>query len=65
MSKPAVIVTAGPDGSIKVETEGVVGPQCESLSAGIEAVLGQQASNVRKPEYSQQPKLSQPAAAQR
>ena len=63
MSKPAVIVTASPDGTVKVETEGVVGPQCESLSAGIEAVLGTATSNVRKPEYAQQPNLAQPAQA--
>jgi hypothetical protein len=65
MSKPQVIVTAAPDGSIKVETVGVVGPACESLSAGIEAALGKQTSNTRKPEYAQQPKLAQPAQATR
>jgi len=65
MSQPQVIITAAPDGTIKVETAGVVGPACESLSAGIEAALGQQTSNTRKPEYAQQPKVAQPAAATR
>lgn len=63
MSKPAVIVTITPEGQTTVETTGVQGPQCESLSAGIEAVLGVQSSNTRKPEYSREAKAVQPAAA--
>jgi len=58
-----VIVTATPDGQVTVETVGVKGPACEKLSAAIEAALGDQATNKRKPEYAMRPDLVQPAAA--
>lgn len=63
MSKPQVIVDVAPDGTVKVETVGVKGPQCEKLSAAIEAVLGTATSNTRKAEYAQRPEVVQPAAA--
>ena len=64
MPNPQVIVTIGPDGKSVVETANVQGPRCESLSAGIEAALGARQSNDRKPEFHQQAKAVQPAAAQ-
>jgi hypothetical protein len=53
MSKPQVIVVAAPDGTVSVETVGVVGPGCEKLSAAIEAAIGKAESNVLKPEHGQ------------
>lgn len=63
MSKQQVIVTAAPDGSVVVETVGVVGPACEKLSEAIEKAIGSATSNQRKPEYNRQVKAAQPAAA--
>jgi hypothetical protein len=63
MSKQAVIVTAKPDGSVVVETTGVVGPACEVLSKAIESAVGATTANQRKPEYNQRQQVVQPAAA--
>ena len=63
MSKPQVIVTATPDGKVTVETVGVQGPQCESLSAAIEAAIGAPGKSEKKPEYFKQPQVLQPQAA--
>ena len=53
MSKPQVVVTAAPDGTVNVETVGVIGPGCEKLSAAIEAAIGTVDKNTLKPEYGQ------------
>lgn len=53
MSKPQVIVTAAPDGTVTVEAAGVVGPGCQKLSAAIEAAIGQREGDQLKPEYGQ------------
>lgn len=63
IGKPQVIVTATPDGKVTVETSGVQGPQCESLSAAIEAAIGAPGDSKRKAEYFQQPQVLQPQAA--
>lgn len=63
MSKQQVIVLAKPDGTVTVETAGVQGPACEKLSAAIEAAIGAQTANERKPEFHQQAQASQPAVA--
>ena len=58
-----VIVTVTPEGKATVETSGVTGPACEKLSAAIEAAIGSQGTNTRKPEYFKQPDVVQPQAA--
>jgi hypothetical protein len=63
MSKQQVIVEASPDGTVTVETVGVKGPACEKLSEAIEAAIGSQTSNTRKPEFHQQATAVQPAQA--
>lgn len=63
MSKPQVIVTADKTGKVTVETAGVQGPECESLSAAIEAAIGAPGVSQKKPEFFQQPNVLQPQAA--
>lgn len=63
MSKPQVIVTADKNGKVTVETSGVQGPQCESLSAAIEVAIGAPGVSQKKAEYFQQPNVLQPQAA--
>jgi hypothetical protein len=48
---------------VTVETVGVKGPACEKLSEAIEAAIGSQTSNTRKPEYHQHAQAVQPAQA--
>ena len=49
----AVIVTIGPDGSVVVETSGVIGRGCDALSAAFETGLGTRTADTKKPEYFQ------------
>ena len=55
-----VIVTVMPDGSTRVEANGVVGQSCEALTAPIEKALGMDPQRNRKPEYYQQANQSNP-----
>ncbi len=59
MSKPQVTALFKPDGTVVIETTGVVGKGCEALSKEIEDAIGIQTSNEHKPEYHQQ--VKQPA----
>ena len=36
---------------VKVEAQGVTGPECQRLTAGIEKALGEVKADQRKPEY--------------
>ena len=44
-----VVIAA--DGSVSVETKGVVGAGCEALSKAIEDAIGSTVANTRKPEF--------------
>lgn len=56
-----VVIAA--DGSVSVETKGVVGAGCEALSKAIEDALGVTVANTRKAEFHQTANISQQAKA--
>lgn len=60
-----VIIDIGADGTVKIESKGVVGQGCGALTKAIEGALGQTTSDVKKAEYFQQAPITQKNVAGR
>lgn len=59
MNKKEIIVDVAEDGSIKIDSVGFVGAECEKATEFLERALGTIAENKRKPEYLKRPGTQQ------
>jgi hypothetical protein len=48
-----IIIDIDEQGNVRIEGQGIVGPDCKTLTADIEAALGDVTQTVQKPEYRQ------------
>lgn len=57
----SITVDVAPDGSVKIEGHGFVGPECEKATAFLEEALGTVTKRVHKREYLERPVVAQNA----
>jgi len=58
-----IVIDIDEAGNVRIEGKGIVGPDCESLTADLESSLGTVESHVRKPEFRQARKVVRKAGA--
>lgn len=55
-SSGEIVIDCKPDGTWSVEVEGVCGPECESLTAGIRKAMGGESEHNRTDQYREKPR---------
>lgn len=63
MPNEEIIIDIAPNGDVRIEGKNFTGPECETVTAAIEAALGTVTSKKHKAEYHRQPQVKRKADA--